>query len=85
MVKVNKRSWWGARFADGVHLLPSYGKARDSRLTLRNHMFVIYSTYSAVVVQLNYLIIYSSRYEISLPLYLVLRGTLLHNHTLNYL
>jgi hypothetical protein len=25
VVEVDERSWWGARFADGAHLLPSYG------------------------------------------------------------
>jgi hypothetical protein len=25
VVEVDERLWWGARFADGAHLLPSYG------------------------------------------------------------
>jgi reverse gyrase len=28
---VAERSWWGARFADGAHLLPSYGSVQRAR------------------------------------------------------
>jgi hypothetical protein len=29
---VAERSWWGARFADGAHLLPSYGNVPLSKV-----------------------------------------------------